>query len=106
MSNVFRQNGSSGASLVERVYQAREHFGDLLEIGFEFQMILRLKKPAAFGQFKKRHTFLNRSAGDAEEVLSITNGEPTIPFGDVGSYRKGRSGMALSCKRLAFQLLT
>ncbi len=52
-------------------------------------MIPRLNQPPAFGEFKKRHAFLNRSASDAEEILPVSSGESTIPFCNIRSDRKG-----------------
>ena len=44
---------------------------------------------STLGQFQKRHAFLDRAAGDAEEVSAVGCGEATVAFGDVGGDRVG-----------------
>jgi hypothetical protein len=43
------------------------------------------------GQFKQRDAFLDRSAGDGEEVASVGLREASIPLGEVGRDRQGRA---------------
>ncbi len=44
---------------------------------------------STLGQFQERHAFLDRAAGDAEEVSAVGFGEATGASGDVGGDREG-----------------
>ena len=52
---------------------------DLLQISSSGQETI-----AGIGDFKQRHAFLDRAAGDGEEILSIGFGEPAVAFGQIG----------------------
>ena len=64
--------------------QAREHAGNLLQVGLERRMLLALQQTLTGGQFKQRYAFLNAAAGDAEKITAIGLREAAVAFGDVG----------------------
>ena len=62
---------------------------DFFKVGIEFQMLrMGRNKPAAFGEFKQRHNFLNRFARDAEEILAVADSESPVALGNVGGDRR------------------
>jgi len=45
--------------------------------------------PAATGEFQQRDAFLERVAGDGEEVAAVGFGKATVPLGKVGADGEG-----------------
>jgi hypothetical protein len=45
--------------------------------------------PATTGEFQQRDAFLERAAGDGEEVAAVGFGKATVPLGKVGADREG-----------------
>jgi hypothetical protein len=81
---------NSNLAVVEAVDQAGEHAGDFLQPSFEFPVRCLQQQPTSQGQFQQRHAFLDRTAGDAEEVLPVGFGEPAVAFRNVRGNRQRR----------------
>ena len=47
--------------------------------------------PATTGEFQQRDAFLERAAGDGEEVPAVGLGKATVPLGKVGADGEGGS---------------
>lgn len=65
--------------------QPSEHPRDFLEASFELSVIGAGELSAATGEFQQRDAFLERAAGDGEEVAAVGLREATVAFGKVGT---------------------
>ena len=71
--------------------QPSEHPRDFLETSFELSVIGVGELSAATGEFQQRDAFLERAAGDGEEVAAVGWREATVPLGKVGTDGEGGS---------------
>ena len=78
-------------SMVQPVDQSGQHSGDFLQLGFQGFVVVCGDQTSAPGQFQQWDAFLNRTAGDAEEVLAVGFCEATVAFRDVGGDRDRRT---------------
>lgn len=62
-----------------------KHPRDFLEAGFELSVIGVGELSAATGEFQQRDAFLERAAGDGEEVAAVGFGKATVPLGEIGA---------------------
>lgn len=65
--------------------QPGDHPRDFLEPRFEPSVYVVGELSAATGKFQQRDAFLERAAGDREEVAAIGFGKATVPLGEVGA---------------------
>ena len=70
--------------MINPVDQSAEHSGDFFELRFQGFVVVCGDQTSAPGQFQQRDAFLDRTAGNAEEVFAIGLCEATVAFGDVG----------------------
>lgn len=66
---------------IKGVYQSGKHSADFFQSAFQTGVFIDVDQIASFGQLQKRDAFLNRAAGDAEEVFAVGFREPAVALG-------------------------
>ena len=74
--------------IIQSLDQARKHPGDFLQPRLEFAVILHRQQLASQTQFQERNAVLDRTTGDAKEVLAVGSRESAVALGDVRGNRQ------------------
>ena len=61
----------SSIRLIKPVDQSTQHAGDFFQLCFQRLVIVLSQQVSAEGQFQQWDAFLDRTAGDAEEVFAV-----------------------------------
>ena len=82
---VTRCGRMLSSAILNPANQPGKHPRDFLEASFELSVIGVGELSAATGEFQQRDAFLERAAGDGEEVAAVGLREATVPLGKVGA---------------------